>query len=1092
MANIYGELTILNGLNFNDGSLNTLIQKGASVGDIILTLPSITGTIALLTDIPATPTTLYNGDSSLSGDRIVTMGANSLSFSGNTTTFKGADVLKTTRTAQFVGSDDINLLTIWNDGHITQSMTVDLGSGANWNYGLSINCVNNEPSAFMGGINVSVSGTNAYGGFFNNDLGFQVELSGPSMAGFFGKGNKMCMLGQDSWAAQFNIWTSPATVYIGSDSIGIQINGAGITSATSGLIIQNSASTELFRVRDDGAVISQQGYWQGAAKILYVNPNATTANVFAGEDSGNATMTGSYNAALGRGTLSSNTTGIYNTAIGYGALLGNTIGISNTSIGSSSMSSNSTGSNNIGIGNNVLYSLISGNENIAIGQEALNVGTTENYNTAIGFKALNKNNADYNSAFGWMSSVENTTGTNNVSIGAYSLTTNSVGSNSVAIGYAALNNTTVGNQVAIGYQALTANTTGLSNTAIGFTSLATNTAGAGNTAVGNATLTTNSVGNHNTAIGNNALNVNTVSSNTAVGSNALVLTTTGGFNTAIGHGSSSTNVDGASNIAIGYNTFSTNVSGNYNVAIGNNALALATVSGLVAIGYNSLATNTIGLSNTAVGYNSLTANLSGNQNTAVGNNTLQANTTGFANVAIGTYAMKFNTIGQYNTAIGDSSLQNNTNGVGNSGVGSSVMFNNTTGQLNTAFGNTALYNNVSGDSNVAIGDSSLFFSTVGNLVAIGQSALFNNTTGTQNTGVGYNTGFRNSVGTDNTSLGYSTLFENKASSYNTAFGSNVMYYTGATILTGSFVVGVSYTIDVVGDTDFTLIGAASNTIGVVFTATGVGGGTTGYAYPTAANNNTGMGYNALYNNINGNGNVAIGYQAGYYGVTEDNSLYIHNGLGVTDLATGKTNSLIYGVFDVNSSNQSINFNSQVFIRHDVTLYGEQDHLFGVMRPTIVASPPSSGFDLTLYAGGAIVGGTDLNGGDYITKSGISTGNGSADVIVMTPTPTSTGTGDNTPVAREKIYTRYMLDNDTFTLESARSGMGWLMAGDGEEYAWFIFTSAGAVTLVNNSAGVTIAGATNNSINIYNGGTAVVIKNTFTAAKVVTVKVIYNT
>lgn len=46
-----------------------------------------------------------------------------------------------------------------------------------------------------------------------------------------------------------------------------------------------------------------------------------------------------------------------------------------------------------------------------------------------------------------------------------------------------------------------------------------------------------------------------------------------------------------------------------------------------------------------------------------------------------------------------------------------------------------------------------------------------------------------------------------------------------TITAGSFVVGISYTILTVGTTDFTLIGAASNTIGVVFTASGAGVGT---------------------------------------------------------------------------------------------------------------------------------------------------------------------------------------------------------------------------------------------------------------------------
>ncbi len=45
------------------------------------------------------------------------------------------------------------------------------------------------------------------------------------------------------------------------------------------------------------------------------------------------------------------------------------------------------------------------------------------------------------------------------------------------------------------------------------------------------------------------------------------------------------------------------------------------------------------------------------------------------------------------------------------------------------------------------------------------------------------------------------------------------------VTAGSFVVGHTYAITTVGTTDFTLIGAASNTVGVWFTATGVGSGT---------------------------------------------------------------------------------------------------------------------------------------------------------------------------------------------------------------------------------------------------------------------------
>lgn len=49
------------------------------------------------------------------------------------------------------------------------------------------------------------------------------------------------------------------------------------------------------------------------------------------------------------------------------------------------------------------------------------------------------------------------------------------------------------------------------------------------------------------------------------------------------------------------------------------------------------------------------------------------------------------------------------------------------------------------------------------------------------------------------------------------------------ITTGAFIAGVEYKISNIGNTDFTLIGASANTVGLYFTATGVGGGTTGTA-----------------------------------------------------------------------------------------------------------------------------------------------------------------------------------------------------------------------------------------------------------------------
>ena len=50
-------------------------------------------------------------------------------------------------------------------------------------------------------------------------------------------------------------------------------------------------------------------------------------------------------------------------------------------------------------------------------------------------------------------------------------------------------------------------------------------------------------------------------------------------------------------------------------------------------------------------------------------------------------------------------------------------------------------------------------------------------------------------------------------------------YANSRVTAGNFIIGVTYTINTVGTTNFTLIGASANTIGVTFTATGVGSGT---------------------------------------------------------------------------------------------------------------------------------------------------------------------------------------------------------------------------------------------------------------------------
>ena len=78
----------------------------------------------------------------------------------------------------------------------------------------------------------------------------------------------------------------------------------------------------------------------------------------------------------------------------------------------------------------------------------------------------------------------------------------------------------------------------------------------------------------------------------------------------------------------------------------------------------------------------------------------------------------------------------------------------------------------------------------------------------------------NNVNTELQSLEFTPTID-----YSTDF--NIIYSQTRyqTIASGSFVVGTTYTIKTIGTTDFTLIGASANTIGVTFTTTGIGAGT---------------------------------------------------------------------------------------------------------------------------------------------------------------------------------------------------------------------------------------------------------------------------
>jgi hypothetical protein len=205
--------------------------------------------------------------------------------------------------------------------------------------------------------------------------------------------------------------------------------------------------------------------------------------------SGNFTMTGNYNSAFGRSSLSSNTTGNENSAFGPFSLYYNT-----------------TGEKNSAFGANSLFFNTAGNDNSAFGRSSLYSNTTGNYNSAFGYSSLYLNTTGYNnSAFGDNSLFSNTTGNSNT---------------------------------ALGYSALLSNTTGSINTAVGIYALYYNTTGSNNTAMGRSCLESNTEGNYNSAFGYSAgSNITTGSNLTCVGYNAEPTSASATNQITLGNGS---------------------------------------------------------------------------------------------------------------------------------------------------------------------------------------------------------------------------------------------------------------------------------------------------------------------------------------------------------------------------------------------------------------------------------------------------------------------------------------------------------------------------------------------------------------------------
>ena len=219
----------------------------------------------------------------------------------------------------------------------------------------------------------------------------------------------------------------------------------------------------------------------------------------------------------------------------------------------------------------------------------------------------------------------------------------------------------------------------------------------------------------------------------------------------------------------------------------------------------------------------------------------------------------------------------------------------------------------SDQTSVGVGAWSLYNSEANSAdnTAVGVSSMLAMTTGNGNSGLGNASLSNCSTGWFNTAAGIEALHGLYSGISNVGIGDRAGYSAGANLSAGNFVVGVDYTISSSGDTDFTAIGAADNSVGTTFTATGAGSGT-GTAYSNVSAN-TFVGYRAGYDVVSGSENTILGYgaygtsamqgvlQLGAGGVerlrVEDTGLYIN---GVQFTASGMTDAEVKIAYENNA------------------------------------------------------------------------------------------------------------------------------------------------------------------------------------------------
>jgi uncharacterized coiled-coil protein SlyX len=311
--------------------------------------------------------------------------------------------------------------------------------------------------------------------------------------------------------------------------------------------------------------------------------------------------------------------------------------------------------------------------------------------------------------------------------------------------------------------------------------------------------------------------------------------------------------------------------------------------GNAADGTAVLTSLTTGFGNSGFGFQALARDTTGNYNTATGFRVLDLNVTGGFNTATGAYALHLNESGSLNTAAGYAALYSLTTGAWSTALGGYSLYSDTNGGANTAVGLNALRLNQSGSFNTAVGLNALYSNRAAENCAFGAYALYANTSATRNSAFGWGTLALNTTGGDNTAVGDSALILNPDGGANTAVGS------GALADAGPFHDGTDNNTAIGYRALYKHAGALvarapeNTAVGsqALFNQQ-IGAANTAVGFQALYNNgidtttsgevdfNTAVGFQSLYGNTTGAGNIGLGSGAGSNLTTGNNNIDISN------------------------------------------------------------------------------------------------------------------------------------------------------------------------------------------------------------------------